>query len=104
MLVRSLLLTSHHNGGGLLGWVSHVVAGHAAVHPGLLRGDVWQCERASIHHAPLGQAVICGDPGEDRGRFPTCGDAHQGYCLARIHHDGIIHQQFDGRGGCRRRE
>lgn len=90
------LLTSHHNGCGLLGRVSHIVAGHAAVDPCLIWGDGWQCERAPLHHAPLWQAVITADPGECGGRLPTCGDAHQRYRLARIHHDWILHQQFDG--------
>lgn len=94
------LLTSHHNGGGLLGRVSYIVAGHAAVDPCLVWGDGWKGECATLHHAPLWQAVITADPGESGGRFPTCGDAHQGYCLAGIHHDRILHQQLDGRGGC----
>lgn len=36
ILTTSRLLTSHHNGGGLLGRVSHIVAGHAAVDPRLI--------------------------------------------------------------------
>lgn len=100
LYIWSCLLTSHHDGGGLLGRVSHVVAGHAAVDPRLVRGDGRERERAPLHHAPLRQAVIAADPGESRGRLSARGDAHQGHRLARIHHDRILHQQLDGRGGC----
>lgn len=92
-------LTSHHNGGGLLGWVPHVVAGHAAVGPRLLRGDGRQRERAAVHHAPLRQAVVAADPGEHGRGLSARGDAHQGHRLAGVDHDGVLHQQLDGRGG-----
>ena len=97
--LQSCILTSHNNGGGLLRRVSHIVAGHAAVHPRLVWGDGGQRERTPLHHAPLRQAVITAEPGEYGGRLPTCGDAHQRYRLARIDHDGILHQQLDGWGG-----
>lgn len=97
IISQSRRLTSHHNGGRLLGWVAHVVAGHAAVDPRLIRGDGWKRECAPFHHAPLRQTVITADPGEKWGRLSACGDAHQGYRLARIHHNRILHQQLDGR-------
>lgn len=74
--VHSGLLTSHYNGGGLLGRVSYVVAGNAAVHPRLVGRDGRQCERAPLHYAPLRQALVAADPGENGRRLPTCGDAH----------------------------
>lgn len=100
VFVPSCLLTSHHDGSGLLGWVPHVVAGHAAVDPRLVWADGRESERAPLHHAPLWQAVITAHPSESRGRLSARGDAHQGYRLAGIHHDRILHQQLDGRRGC----
>jgi len=95
----SRLLTSHHDGDGLLGRVPHVVAGHAAVDARLLRGDGRQRERAALHHAPRRQAVVAADPGEDGGRVSARDHAHQGHRLARVQHGGVLHQQLDGRRG-----
>lgn len=95
------LPTSHHDGGGLLGRVAHVVGGHAAVDAGLAGGDGRQRERAALHHAALRQAVVAADPGEEGRRLPAGGDAHQGHGLARVHHDGVLHQELDGRGSWR---
>lgn len=74
--LHAYLLTSHHYGGGLLGRVPHVVAGHAAVDPRLAGGDGRKRERATLHHAPLWQAVVAADPGEDGRRLATGGNAH----------------------------
>lgn len=92
------MLTSHNDGGGLLGRVAHVVAGHAAVDASLAGRDGRQGERAALDDAPLRQAVVAADPGEDGRRLSAGGDAHQGHGLARVHHDGVLHQQLDGRG------
>lgn len=95
-------LTSYNNGSRLLGWVSHVVAGHTAVHSRLIGGNSRQCERATLHNASLRQAVITADPCECGGRLPTCCDAHQRYRLARVDHNRILHQQFNGWRRCAR--
>lgn len=92
------MLTSHNDGGGLLGRVANVVAGHAAVDASLAGRDGRQGERAALDDAPLRQAVVAADPGEDGRRLSAGGDAHQGHGLARVHHDGVLHQQLDGRG------
>lgn len=92
------LLTSYDDGGGLLGWVAHVVAGHTAVHAGLAGRDGRQRERAALNNAPLRQAVIAADPGEDGRWFSAGGNAHEGHGLAWVHHDGVLHQELDGRG------
>lgn len=97
-------LTSHHDGSGLLGRVSHIVAGHASVDPRLVWGDGWKRKRAALHHTSLRQAVISADPGENGGRLTSGSDANQGYRLSRVHHNRILHQQFDGWRGCRKRE
>lgn len=94
-------LTSHDDGGGLLGRVAHVVAGHAAVDAGLAGRDGGQGERAALHHAPQRQTVVAADPGEEGRRLSAGGDAHQGHGLARVHHDGVLHQELDGRGSWR---
>ena len=91
-------LTSHHDGGRLFGWIPHVVARHTAVGARLLWRDGRQRERAAVHHAPLRQAVVAADPGEQGRGLAARGDAHQGHCLARVDHDGILYQELDGRG------
>lgn len=92
------MLTSHDDGGGLLGRVAHVVAGHAAVDAGLAGRDGRQGERAALDDAPLRQAVVAADPGEDGRWLSAGGDAHERHGLARVHHDGVLHQELDGRG------
>lgn len=103
-VARAPLLTSHHDGGRFFGRVSHVVAGHAAVDASLVRGDGGQRERATVHHASLGQAVVGAHPGEDGWRLTSRVDAHQGDRLTRIHHDGVFHQQLNGWRGYKGRK
>lgn len=92
------MLTSYNDGGGLLGWVAHIVAGHTAVDAGLAGCDGRQRERATLNNTSLRQAVVAADPGEDGRWLSAGGDAHEGHGLARVHHNGILHQELDGRG------
>ena len=92
-------LTSDHDGSGLLSRVANVVAGHATVDSCFLHGDGGQREGSPVESAFLGQLIRVAHPGECGCWLPTGGHTHQGHGLPGVHHDRVLHQQFNG-GGC----